>query len=54
MSFVPWEILFVYQKIVVCVQLPEAAVQDVEMLVREVLPNDIYIIFIWNLHEYIK
>ena len=46
MSFVPGEVLFVNQKVVVGVQLPEAAVEYVEVLVGEVLPDHINIIFI--------
>lgn len=38
-ALVPGEVLFVYQKVVVSIQLPEPAVQDVEVLVREVLAD---------------
>ena len=34
----------------VCIELPESAVENIEMLVREILPNDVYIILVADLH----
>jgi hypothetical protein len=35
------KILFVYQEIVICIQLPEFAVYNIKMLIREI-PEDNY------------
>jgi hypothetical protein len=44
-TLIPIEVLFVYQEVMVCVQLPKSAVQNIEMLIRKVLPHFINILF---------
>jgi hypothetical protein len=52
MAFIPGKVFFIYQEIMVSIQLPEAAVEHVEMLIREVLSNFIDIFFVGHLPQY--
>ena len=51
MTLVPGKVLLVYQEIVVRIQFPKSAIQDIKMLIRKVLTDDIDVIFIAHLKE---
>lgn len=51
MALVPREVFFIYQKVVVGVQLPESAVKDIEVLIREILTHDIDIVLVAHLKK---
>jgi hypothetical protein len=44
-SFIPGKVILVDNEVVVVIQLPEASVQYVEMLIAEVVAYLIYILF---------
>ena len=51
MAFVSGEVFFVNQEVVVGVKFPESTVKHIEVFVREVLPNLIYVFFVGHLEE---
>ena len=51
MALVPREVLFVYEEVVISVELPKPAIQHIKMLIRKVLPHDVDIILIADLEE---
>lgn len=51
MAFISGKILFVYEEIVIIIELPKSAVEDVEVLVGEILPHDINVVLTANLEE---
>ena len=52
MTLIPAEVLFVNKEIMVCVKLPEATVEDVEVLVGEVMTNFVDVFLRCNLMHY--
>ena len=46
MAFIPREIFLVYQEVMVGVELPEAAVKNIKMLIGEVLSDFIDVFFV--------
>lgn len=50
-AFISGEIFFVNQEIVICVELPESAIQNIEMLIGKILANYVDVAFIAYLHE---
>lgn len=46
MSFISSKVLFVNDEIVVGVEFPKAAVQDVEMFVREIISHAVDVLFL--------
>jgi len=52
MAFVPGKIFFIYQEIMVSIQLPETAVKNIKMLIGEVLSNFIDVFFVSHLPQY--
>ena len=43
MAFIPRKVFFVYEEIMVRIQLPESTVEHIEVLVRKVLSNLVYV-----------
>ena len=50
-TFVSREILLIYKKIVVCIQLPEPTIKDVKMLIGKVLAYNVDIVFVAHLYK---
>jgi hypothetical protein len=46
MAFIPREIFLVYQEVMVSVKLPEAAIKNIKVLIREVLSDfiDVFLV----------
>jgi hypothetical protein len=50
-TLIPRKILFVYEEVVIIIELPEPAVKNIKMLVGEILSDHIDIVLIANLKE---
>jgi predicted phosphohydrolase len=53
-ALIPREILLVNDKVMISVQLPKTAIQNVEMLIRKELTNLVYIVLVRNLMQDIE
>ena len=51
MTLIPRKVIFVDQKIVIGVELPEPTVQYIEVFIGKVLPDHVDIVFIADLLE---
>lgn len=51
---VPTEVLLVYYEIVVRIEFPKTAIQDVEVLVAEELPYLVDVIFFGDCHQHVE
>jgi len=54
MSLVSRKILFIYEEVMICVQLPESTIENIKMFIRKVLPNYVNIVLIAHLEKGIK